>query len=144
MLWKNGLRLDLHLQRRQDQSGNLDQCRSRAVFAKVSLPDRIDLLPIGDVGQVDGDLDDVLRAGSNRLQAGVHVGNGKLELLDDIAWDAAVRSDSDGSGYPDQIACFGYMAIVADRLRLAIQHQTFYCRHILFSFLSAGAPQPAN
>src|SRR3954463_10120705 len=31
MLWKNGLRLDLHLQRRQDQSGNLDQCRGRPV-----------------------------------------------------------------------------------------------------------------
>ena len=93
-------------------------------LAKVSLPDGVDVLPIGDVGQVDGYLYDVLRAGTSRFQAGVHVGNGKLKLLNDIVWDAAVRSDPDGPGYPDQITCFGNVTIVADqRVRRASERE---------------------
>jgi hypothetical protein len=111
------------------------------VRAKVSLSDWIYLLPVGNVGQVDGDLYHALRARTDRFQAGIHIGNGELKLLDDATRNTAVRCHPDRSGDPDQIACFRDVTIVTDRLRLAVQHQAFYRRHVLLPLTSTSERQ---
>ena len=46
-------------------------------------------------------LDDVLSAGTGCLQAFVHDGDGDIELIDDIGWDATVSRRPTTAGDPN-------------------------------------------
>lgn len=110
-----GLALDLDFHTWIYQPFYLNERRDREVVAEIRDAARVDLRSLRNVGHKHLHLDDVLSAGTGRLQAFVHDGDGDIELIDDIGGDATVLRLADDAGDPNVGPGTRHVAVVTDR-----------------------------
>ena len=131
--------LDLHVHARIDERGDLDQGRCRLVFSEVALADRVDVHPFGDVRHEDEHLDHLVGPAAGVAQAGVDRLQRDLELPDGVGRDGAIRLHPDHAREVDEVARLDDVAIVADRLQLARNHEALEGHDVLSPILTGGA-----
>src|SRR6185503_4613978 len=119
-----GYGFDFHLHARIDERLYLDQGRRRPVLAEVTLADRVDARPFGDVRHEDEHLDDLIGPPARMAQAGVDRLQGNLELADGVRRYGPVRLHADHAGEVYEAARPDDMAVVADRLHLPGHHES--------------------
>ena len=98
--------LDLDAGARDDEGGDLDERRGRPRVAEHLLAHGVDHRPVGDVGEVHGDLDHVGERASSRGEDVPHVGEHLARLRDDVvpADELAPLVDGDDPAHEQQIA----------------------------------------